>query len=344
MRSCWSRSCVDGKRILRQRGRSELLDRAKGALILLVVLGHAVEVVGAPGPTRVLYGAIYLFHMPAFLLVAGSLVRPRALHDECRLVAARLGLPYLAGALGAALVGLALTGAFAFRLVPPPWTLWFLITLATLRLAASLLGPRGLLAATLGGLAFSALVELPAELSLARTASLGPFFALGLALGADRLERLVRQIGASGAIILLCGGLALAAATIELAGLPRSVLFWRDPLTEAPGVIGALGASTALHLGALAATFGVIALIARLRLPDLVALAGRESLSIYLGHALLFALLRPSLRDAAFEGIAGVAAIGALAIGATLLPLGVLALVRALRTGERRLARPPAAR
>jgi fucose 4-O-acetylase-like acetyltransferase len=344
VRFCWSRSCVDGKHILRQRGRSDLLDRAKGALILLVVIGHAIEVVGAPGPTLALYGAIYLFHMPAFLLVAGALVRPRPLADELRLVTIRLGLPYLTGAIGAALVALALTGAFAFRLLPPPWTLWFLVTLATLRLAASLLRPRALLVVALVAMLAGALVALPGELSLARSASLAPFFALGLVLGTGRLERLVRRIGATGALLLFCGGLALAAGTIELTSLPRSVLFWRDPLTETLTPVAALGASGALHLGALAATLAALALVACLRLPAFVALAGRESLSIYLGHALLLALLRPSLRDASLEGVAGLVAIVMLAIVATLVPLLLLSLVRALRSPAAIAARPPAAR
>jgi fucose 4-O-acetylase-like acetyltransferase len=324
-------------------GRSALLDRAKGVLILLVVLGHAIEVTGAPAHTIALYGAIYLFHMPAFFLVAGTLVRRRPFADELRLVFTRLCPPYLFGALAAALVAGLLGRAAGLTLLPPPWTLWFLLSLATLRLARSLLSTRSLLTVSIIVAAIASVVALPGELSLGRTAALAVFFALGAALGPDGLATLARRIGGRSGIVLLVTGGLVGLAVLALPELPRSTLFWRDPFTVgglAPA--GAILASLALHLGALGASFGAIALIGALRLPAWVELLGRESLAIYLGHAIVLAALRPTLRAAEPDGVVGLLVIGALTVGATVLPLLVTRVT--MIVAPPRLARTPPAR
>ncbi len=52
--------------------RSAWLDNAKGLLMILVIWGHLMEQMIAVSPLAAgTYGAIYLFHMPAFALVSG---------------------------------------------------------------------------------------------------------------------------------------------------------------------------------------------------------------------------------------------------------------------------------
>lgn len=59
--------------------RNTFLDFAKGVLILLVVIGHAIQFVtyhnldfwGDP-----FFKAIYMFHMPLFMAIAGYLSHP----------------------------------------------------------------------------------------------------------------------------------------------------------------------------------------------------------------------------------------------------------------------------
>jgi fucose 4-O-acetylase-like acetyltransferase len=53
--------------------RDESIDRLKGLLICLVVLGHAFGLTLKFGLYKDLYQLIYLFHMPAFLFVTGYL-------------------------------------------------------------------------------------------------------------------------------------------------------------------------------------------------------------------------------------------------------------------------------
>lgn len=320
-------------------GRTPLFDRAKGLLIALVVLGHAIEVVGASGPFRFVYGAIYLFHMPAFLLVAGALVRRRSLLGEARLVLTRLAPAYLAGLVLAAAVALVLRGDPSVSLLPPPWTLWFLVSLATLRLLATV-GPRRFALLAIASALIGALVELPDALSLHRSALLAPFFAAGLLLGGARLGALVDRIGGARGALLLAGSIGGGGLLLVVGGLPRSVLYWRDPLPGEPLV--ALSFSTLLSLCALGASLGVLALVARLGAARPLERLGAKSLLVYLGHAPLLALVRPALDRAELGFAERSGAIVVLTCAATLLPLLVGAI--GTRGAAIRLARPPAAR
>lgn len=116
--------------------RDERLDGYKGLLILFVVIGHAIEILRFPGTSLSVYLAIYAFHIPAFLLIAGALTRARRPADELVETVRRLAPPYLFGVIGAALIRLAESGTLSVSFFPPPWTLWFLLTLATLRIAS----------------------------------------------------------------------------------------------------------------------------------------------------------------------------------------------------------------
>lgn len=57
------------------RPRDALLDNAKYVLILLVFVGHAIEPGAKTRLGDVVYYWIYLFHMPAFVLICGYLAR-----------------------------------------------------------------------------------------------------------------------------------------------------------------------------------------------------------------------------------------------------------------------------
>lgn len=63
--------------------RSVFLDNAKGILILLVVFGHLIEQAALQnGLSRAFYGAIYLFHIPAFAMLSGITTRPNWNHQK----------------------------------------------------------------------------------------------------------------------------------------------------------------------------------------------------------------------------------------------------------------------
>ena len=57
-----------------ENSRDNYLDNAKFFLILLVVLGHSMEILSGHY-IQVLYRLIYLFHIPAFVLIAGYFLK-----------------------------------------------------------------------------------------------------------------------------------------------------------------------------------------------------------------------------------------------------------------------------
>lgn len=102
--------------------REEWIDRWKGSLIALVVLGHAVGVAChfAQGTTKEVFvyafKIIYCFHMPAFFCVAGYVWRTRSEEgwiDFCGKKFRRLIVPYLVFSFLSGLLYYVMSGAFS---------------------------------------------------------------------------------------------------------------------------------------------------------------------------------------------------------------------------------------
>lgn len=68
--------------------RIDWIDAAKGLGIIAVAAGH----IWTPGPVR---DAIYLFHMPLFFILAGTVFRPRPMGAFARRQLLCMGVPYL---------------------------------------------------------------------------------------------------------------------------------------------------------------------------------------------------------------------------------------------------------
>lgn len=144
--------------------RDRTVDAAKGLGLLLVFVGHAVEV--APGaPAKALFAAIYSFHIPLFFLLSGYVLAPalgewRPLSATLRQVARRFFLPYVA--FGSVFLGVAFLqrfGAVALTLPEsyfalaiaffqllcgnplPGVVIWFLYASGAVRLIAGLAAP-----------------------------------------------------------------------------------------------------------------------------------------------------------------------------------------------------------
>jgi fucose 4-O-acetylase-like acetyltransferase len=182
------------------------------ALVTLAVVGHAWSLLLPGSATNSwLYDYLYVWHMPAFVLVSGYFSRSFDWSSRrLRATVATLVVPFVL--YQAALVGFQV--AIGWTAPPHPfleplWPLWYLVALVAWRLAAPafLAVPPGvavglaLATSLLGGL-----LDVP-YLSASRVLGMLPFFVLGLVATPARLEALrtaaARRAGAACLVLTL---------------------------------------------------------------------------------------------------------------------------------------------
>ena len=213
------------------RRRDPWLDNAKMALVTLVVVGHSWVLLPDSVVKHWFYDFLYLWHVPAFVLVTGYLSRSFAWTRPhlTRLLTTVL-VPYLIfeGLLAAFRVGVGgekLDGLFA----DPHWPMWYLAVLFLWRLATPLLrSPRALpitvAVAVLGGL-------VPAELfDVSRATGLLPFFTLGLLARREHLEILRTRAARVTGVLLLAVGFVLVG--LVDGRMQTEWLYWRSSYAE----------------------------------------------------------------------------------------------------------------
>ena len=165
------------------RPRIALWDNARFILIVLVVVGHVISTVRTESTLGfALYAYIYLFHMPAMIVLSGMFSRPES---SPKVVKSTLQL-FVTWLIWEGLWAL---GPFLFEgetlgrgfLVRPSWTLWFLVTLVTMRIVlpyiAQLRHP--LIVSSVLALAAGLSPVIGTEFSAARTLTFLPFFVAG---------------------------------------------------------------------------------------------------------------------------------------------------------------------
>ncbi|MHC8315687.1 acyltransferase family protein [Pseudomonas sp. LB3P31] len=159
--------------------RDHRMDNAKGLLIFLVVLGHCLEAVkGWEDPIiRGLLTAIYMFHMPAFVFLAGITAKQDQLGRRIANLAIILVLFQLAYVVPVTIKD----GTSPVGPLQPYWALWFLLSmvwwLALLPLIVRL--PFPLLISTAVAVGAGLLSWAGYPLSVSRTLVFLPFFVAG---------------------------------------------------------------------------------------------------------------------------------------------------------------------
>ncbi|MFF5171916.1 acyltransferase family protein [Micromonospora sp. NPDC000089] len=239
-------------------GRNPYIDNVKGLLIVLVVLGHLIRpTVGySPGGWTV-YTFIYMFHMPAFVMLSGMLSATDVTGRRAASLIRDLVVPYLAFQL--------LYMSFHTLLGKPmPWTvnevlspifhLWFLPALLIWRILAPFIAQiRGAIVIAIGvSLAAGVATVLGHPLSLDRTAALLPFFVFGVWIGRGGLSYHPSR------------GVRLAAVAVFVTAAPIAYLvasrlsslwvYWNNPYQRA-GVDTTQG--VLIRLGLMAAGFAM---------------------------------------------------------------------------------------
>ncbi|UOR01758.1 hypothetical protein MUN77_00055 [Leucobacter allii] len=298
------------------RPRIAFWDNARFALIVLVVVGHAISTVRTESALGfAIYAYIYLFHMPAMILLSGIFSRaeasPKVIRSTLQLVVTWLIWEGIWAAVDFAVLEETPDDDF---LETPAWTLWFLISLATMRILLPYLARlrHPLLVSIALALAAGAIPDIGTAFSAHRTLVFLPFFVTGWLirergwLDGQWFARPFR--GARVAAWTVLGGIALAFALLP--GLRETWridtwLTWRDdydwlfrnaPIGEwLPShwltvLLGGAAVSAALLVVAAAMTLSLLIVVPRSSGPATV--WGTRTLYVYLLHGPVVWVLR----------------------------------------------------
>ncbi|MBD8870729.1 acyltransferase family protein [Nocardioides donggukensis] len=263
--------------------RDPWLDNVKMALVTFVVVGHMWGQLALGGASDHAYDFLYVWHIPAFVLVTGHLSRSfEWTRRHLTALVTTLLVPYLI--FEPALYYFRV--AFGQRedgplLLQPHWTMWYLLTVAVWRLATPVLKRHWVfvpLSVPISLLAGSLEFDL---LAVPRILGLLPFFVIGLHLERRHLAALTtwwaRAVGVAGLAWLW----VLAGHTDDLA---RSAFLYYDRPYSELGFSDEAG--LAVRLAVLGA--GVIGTVGALSLIPTAASwftrLGSASIVVYLFH------------------------------------------------------------
>lgn len=177
--------------------RDAYYDNAKYLLILLVVFGHLIQsYIHENKLIFTIYTTIYLFHMPAFILISGYFAK--GFHQKGYLlkITKKLIGPYLIFQGIYSFYYFVIYGKDTIKLDPfiPQWSLWFLISLfcwnVMLFLFTKFKPVYGFILAISLGIVIGYFDEINTYLSLSRTIVFFPLFLLGYYFKKEDFKRI----------------------------------------------------------------------------------------------------------------------------------------------------------
>lgn len=333
----------------RSSTRVALWDHARYFLLFLIATGHLMEPMRQSSDAAYLiYAFVYLFHVAALLGISGFFSKPDLTHRNIRSILQLIVVWVMWEALFAVVYHYAEDADFSTdTLVVPSWGLWFLLTLASLRVLLPIIArlKHPMLVSIGLALAAGLVPKIGTEFSVARTLFFLPFFVAGW-LAKDRgwttrdwFARPTRALRAAAAGVFV----VVAAALLAVPNLEQT---WRvdrwalgrnsyQNLLEpgGPAMIDALRphgvgenvfvtdlTGVAIRLAVIAVgalmTLSLLILVPRRSLggPRLARMMQR-TLYVYLLHILLIVLLRPFdvVENIGGQGLLGVFALVAVA-------------------------------
>ncbi|MBM7663065.1 fucose 4-O-acetylase-like acetyltransferase [Bacillus mesophilus] len=192
--------------------RDAYYDNAKFLLIFLVVFGHLIQsYIEESKVILTLYHTIYVFHMPAFILISGFFAKGFKQTGYLQKVAKKLIIPYLIFQGIYSFFYYVIQGKDLTSLNPldPHWSLWFLISLffwnVMLYVFTKLSPLTAIGSAIMLGVLIGYINEVNGFLSLSRTFVFFPLFLVGFYLSKEHFQKMkVIRIKIAGLLILLC--------------------------------------------------------------------------------------------------------------------------------------------
>lgn len=175
--------------------RSLYFDNAKFILIFLVVFGHVISPLKYNNNILfTLYSVVFLFHMPAFILISGYFSKGFHKKGYFLKTVKKILLPYIIFQIVYSIFYYYLDGeesTLKIDLLQPHWTLWFLLSLFFWNILLHVFARLkwvGLIIAVVVGIGIGYFDHVGSYLSLSRTFVFFPYFLLGFLLDSKHLK------------------------------------------------------------------------------------------------------------------------------------------------------------
>lgn len=321
------------------KARIAVWDNARFVLILLVVVAHVVSTVRTQTDLGYgLYTFIYLFHMPAMIALSGLFSKadasPRAARSTLQLLVTWVTWETIWALIHFFASGRGLPESW---LIAPAWTLWFLLTLATMRILLPYIVRlrHPLLFSILLALAAGLSPVIGTQFSASRTLCFMPFFVAGwLAMNRGWFKgdwfarpRAGTRIAAAALLVVLAAAVAIL-APLRKEWRIDTWLVWRDDYAwlfdHAPVLRWAPGEWWAIALGGAGMRLGFLAIAAAMTLAllllvprghSIITVWGTRTLYVYLLHGPIVAYLRASGAVEWFGGFGAAGVVMLIAMG-----------------------------
>ncbi|MCP2335339.1 acyltransferase family protein [Actinomadura rupiterrae] len=216
-----------------RKQRDPFFDNAKFMAILLVVMGHCLAQLGNVPLAKTLYLAIYMFHMPLFIVITGYFSRNWTFSaNRTRKLITAVGVPYVVFQTGYTVFDWAVgRNKLEISLLDPYFLTWFLCALFLWRLSTPVWQLiRWPVAVAVGFSLLSYMTDLGSTLDLHRVIGLLPFYVLGLTLKPAHFELLKKPVARPiGAAVLIA---AVGAAWVAKDHMDLDWVYWKNPHSD----------------------------------------------------------------------------------------------------------------
>ncbi|MEU8379961.1 acyltransferase family protein [Streptosporangium sp. NPDC048865] len=247
-----------------RKKREPYLDNVKFVLIALVVTGHSLVPTLKAHSAEAAYLFIYMFHMPAFVLISGYLGR-NFWNSNAKInkLVDTLLIPYVVVEIGYALLRFGLGQKWTLTIIDPAWLNWYLLALVLWRISTPIWTRmrQPLLVAVVIYMA-AGFSEISGDFSIDRFFGLLPFYVLGLLLKPEHFDLLkplwvkitsaVVLVGAAGVAIVVAPRVPLDPIYFRYSFKAMDMSWWLG-----------FGVRGAVLIAALVMTVAVLALVPR---------------------------------------------------------------------------------